>query len=345
VLRFLVFLNGIAAVCLLFAYLSSYVDPQISPIFSFFGVLYPLFFIINVFFMLFWVFAKIKYVSISLIVLLIGFNKIGLYFSNNNDSEVSGKTITIASLNTQIGKKLFPKSEEARENLWKKFEDKLIDREIDVYCFQECNKPPRRLFDKFLADYNKYHPENSIAVTYTKHPIINQGHIKIGHIYNTCIWTDIQFPDQIVRVYNPHLSSNKISKKTSKLIGQPDLRDDKTWSDIKFIFNNYGATAKQRVKEVTIIKEHMAQSPYPIILAGDLNDTPLSYTYRLLTENLQDAFVCAGAGIGNTYAGSIPLLRIDYTLVDPKFNILNYEMVKEDFSDHYPIITTINLSE
>jgi endonuclease/exonuclease/phosphatase family metal-dependent hydrolase len=269
----------------------------------------------------------------------------GLYFANHSPIESTRSSISIATLNTQIGKKLFPKTDKARERLWVKFEDKIIAKDIDVYCFQECNKPPRRLLDKLLPSYHKHHPEESIAVIYSKYPIVNKGHIKIGHYANTCIWADIKLPSGTIRVYNPHLSSNKVSQTTTKLIDQPDLRDDRTWSDIKYVLNNYSVTAKQRVKEVGLIKEHMETSPYPIILAGDLNDTPLSYTYKVLTEELRDAYCIAGSGFGNTYAGSIPMLRIDYTLVDSNFDILNYELVREKFSDHYPIITTLNLSE
>jgi endonuclease/exonuclease/phosphatase family metal-dependent hydrolase len=76
---------------------------------------------------------------------------------------------------------------------------------------------------------------------------------------------------------------------------------------------------------------------YPIILCGDFNDTPASYSYNLLCKNLKDAFIERGTGFGKTYAGKFPQFRIDYILHSKELRCTDYIRSDETFTDHYPI--------
>jgi endonuclease/exonuclease/phosphatase family metal-dependent hydrolase len=86
----------------------------------------------------------------------------------------------------------------------------------------------------------------------------------------------------------------------------------------------------------------MSQSPYPVIAAGDFNDTPLSYTYSILSNKMRDVFYERGKGIGTTYSGKIPFLRIDYILTDLCFTPLKFSIIKKKYSDHYPIAALVS---
>ena len=74
----------------------------------------------------------------------------------------------------------------------------------------------------------------------------------------------------------------------------------------------------KRAIEVDVIKEHMNKSPFPIIICGDFNDTPNSYAYKKISHGLKDSFLEQGIGIGSTFLGKIPFLRIDYILHSPR---------------------------
>ena len=74
-----------------------------------------------------------------------------------------------------------------------------------------------------------------------------------------------------------------------------------------------------------------------MILCGDFNDTPLSYTYRQLSRKLTDSFIEKGRGIGNTYIGEFPSFRIDYVLHSPTLYTVGYTREDITLSDHYPI--------
>ncbi|MBK7036729.1 MAG: hypothetical protein IPH42_10430 [Bacteroidetes bacterium] len=100
-----------------------------------------------------------------------------------------------------------------------------------------------------------------------------------------------------------------------------------------------------RAQEADSVSIYLKKSPHPIISCGDFNDTPVSYTYRKMSENLQDAFLQKGFGIGATYA-PFPFIRIDYQLFDEdKFEIVDFRRIKERSSDHYPCVTTFMVNE
>ena len=60
-----------------------------------------------------------------------------------------------------------------------------------------------------------------------------------------------------------------------------------------------------------------------------------------LSSNLNDAFVEKGNGIGTTYLFDSFSTRIDYILASEELNIVKFENIKNTFSDHYPVCTTV----
>ena len=102
----------------------------------------------------------------------------------------------------------------------------------------------------------------------------------------------------------------------------------------KSLINGFASRSLQADR----VKQHITTSPYPVIVAGDFNDTPVSYTYRKMRRGLRDAFVEAGYGAGFTYRGKYPPNRIDYILYNEEIECNDFDIVKARYSDHYPII-------
>ena len=97
----------------------------------------------------------------------------------------------------------------------------------------------------------------------------------------------------------------------------------------------------QREEQANFIAEHIQNSPHPVLVCGDMNDTPNSYAYGQLAKSLKDAFREKGSGLGSTYAGLIPFLRIDYIFTSPNNLVEEFKVVSNSTSDHYPIYTHI----
>ena len=94
--------------------------------------------------------------------------------------------------------------------------------------------------------------------------------------------------------------------------------------------------------EKHLVKLRRRRLPY--ILCGDFNDTPLSYAYNTIINDLNDSFSESGKGIGRSFV-RIPALRIDYILHDKKFSSFNYKQhkPKQELSDHYAISTELSI--
>ena len=75
------------------------------------------------------------------------------------------------------------------------------------------------------------------------------------------------------------------------------------------------------------------------IMAGDFNDTPFSHIYKLLTKGRIDSFLECGDGIGTTYVGALPGLRIDFILGDEEIiQFCSHRVLHTSYSDHNPVL-------
>jgi endonuclease/exonuclease/phosphatase family metal-dependent hydrolase len=94
-------------------------------------------------------------------------------------------------------------------------------------------------------------------------------------------------------------------------------------------------------QEADIIRKAMNQQSEPVMFCGDLNITPTSYNYRILKDDMQDAFLVKGSGIGNTFYKIAPTLRIDVCFADKAFQVKQCKREPKKLSDHYPLITDV----
>ena len=96
--------------------------------------------------------------------------------------------------------------------------------------------------------------------------------------------------------------------------------------------------------QAEVVKTLLKDSPYPVLFAGDLNDVPNSYTYFTVKNNMQDAFLKKGVGMGRTFSGLAPTLRIDYIFADKDFKIIQFNRLIKNLSDHYMLVADVKLS-
>ena len=142
------------------------------------------------------------------------------------------------------------------------------------------------------------------------------------------------------RVYNAHLASIRFGDADYRFVKDldTDTRGDSLRSGGLRILKRLRDAFIRRADEVDRIVAHMAESPHPIIFCGDLNDTPMSYSYHTLRDaGLMDAFVESGRGVGHTYIGDFPSFRIDHLLHGPEMEAYDFRTLPEELSDHRAI--------
>ena len=104
-----------------------------------------------------------------------------------------------------------------------------------------------------------------------------------------------------------------------------------------WIVNKVKQAFPEREKQTDKVIEHIKNTPFPVIVCGDFNDSPTSYSYRTIKGDLTDTYVESGSGFGRTYIGEFPSFRIDYIFADTTFISSSYKTNAVELSDHHPI--------
>jgi endonuclease/exonuclease/phosphatase family metal-dependent hydrolase len=175
--------------------------------------------------------------------------------------------------------------------------------------------------------------------TFSRYPIIKRGEILHPGSSSLSIFTDVIIQKDTFRIYNNHLQSFRLKRMERSFIEEmADFNDNETFSEVKNLSARLKKGFVSRALQAQVVKDHVKKSPYPVIVAGDFNDTPVSYAYRKIRKGLNDSFVNSGYGAGFTYKGNYPANRIDYVLYDNSLVNSDFEIIKATYSDHYPIM-------
>ncbi len=353
---------------LLLAYLSTRVSPEKFWLLAFFGLAYPIFLILNLFFIIYWLFRNMRKSIFSIVAILIGYGFVGKYFqiAGKSIGDFKSEYVKVMSYNVKLFdlynyKKDWSYNFTNRNNIFRFIDES----QPDILCLQEYFYDSENHFvtrDSLTAIlktkyYYEYFPfvkniHHYGIATFSKYPIINSGMIIFKNItHNSAIFSDIVVKNDTFRVYNAHLQSIKLNKEdfvftSSGNNKSEDLLNSEFAKDSKKMLQKLKSAYVMRANQAEMLNAHIHQSPYPVIVCGDFNDTPCSYATRLISKNLIDAFVASGRGFGQTYNGKMPSFRIDYILYDKIFESRGYKTITSiKASDHYPIYTYIKKQE
>ncbi len=217
----------------------------------------------------------------------------------------------------------------------------------DILLLQEIHlgKHPAAINAKFVEDSlglpMRHQADLRTSATFSKKLSPVAEYYAPRPAINGIIVTDTESPIGPIRIINVHLQSNKITDVAYDLGGDGNVRKDV--SRAKHMFRAYANGAARRAAQAETVRKLVRESPLPVIVGGDFNDVPSSYTYRRsLTPRLKDAWVEAGFGLGATFTGPLPGLRIDFLLVDTSFTVEQIERIETGFSDHRGLAVTLS---
>jgi endonuclease/exonuclease/phosphatase family metal-dependent hydrolase len=343
--KIILVLNVLLVLATFCAYFAPKIDPHQFWIFSFFGLFYPIFVIANLVFVCYWLFVDMKYSLVSILAILVGWSNIGSYIGYNTD-KISNNPHDISIISFNIGNALeaYDKKADVKEDKQNKM-NRFLSRfdDEDIICLQEVGNYATDVINKKFKPYNIYKTDKG-AVILSKHKIIKKGVIEFGTKTNSCLWADLLVGVDTLRIYNVHLRSNNITKDANEMVeSDGSIKKEGFKNRVLRIFRKYKNYHQARTVQARTVKEHANGSPHPVVICGDFNDVPVSFTYELMKENLNDAFKEKGEGLGSTFNGKIPFLRIDYILADPSLNIVKFNVIKEIYSDHYPVAALVSL--
>ena len=182
-------------------------------------------------------------------------------------------------------------------------------------------------------------------IIFSKYPVINKQTVtQYPYDYNSTFqYVDIVKGVDTIRVFNIHLQSLRFTPVNLKYIENPSIKTEVDIEKSKNLISKFKNGFLKRQVQAQKVRAAIDKSPYPVIVCGDFNDVPNSYAYETIGENLQDAFVKKGVGIGRTFSGIAPTLRIDYIFADKRLQVNQFIRIPKRLSDHFPLIADVSL--
>jgi len=343
------FITIILSILLIIAYFSPLVNPNVWWAWALFGLSYPFLYCIGIILLFYWITKRSQlWIFWMLIIIVSGCGFLFRYFnySKKHENISTDKEIKILSQNVRIFN-LYDKNSDTKFATRDSIFQYILEQQADIVCFQEFytkDQPTsfetETLFERFFqsVDQHQRYIYKEIGRQYfgvsmfSKIPVIAKGYVsfKTENIYNPnfCIFIDVVKNLDTFRIYNVHLQSFRLSF-------LEDMHLDGKW--MNSALDRLKTVYPQRADQAVLLTEHIENSPYPVVICGDFNDTPVSFVYQKFTHLLTDAFLESGNGFGLTYTGKIPAGRIDYIFHSPSLKSYNFKVQEKHFSDHRAI--------
>jgi endonuclease/exonuclease/phosphatase family metal-dependent hydrolase len=323
-------------------------------------------FLILVAFIFFWLFIKPYRILISVIAIALAYPSINnifpFRFSSSFTKTKPANALRVMTWNVAQFNVMEDKN---HPEVKKQMLGLINDNQPDIACFQEMVAEDSTVkdhghVDEFLEKLqfkNYFYSYNSKEdfwgyahfglIIFSKYPIINKKTISFyPNDYNSIFqYVDIVKGEDTIRVFNIHLQSLRFSRENLKYIDKPSVEDENAIKESKNIISKFRTGFLKRQKQADRIRAEIEISPYPVIVTGDFNDVPNSYAYHTIGRGMKNAFVEKGGGLGRTFSGISPVLRIDNIFADKRIDVLQFQLLKKKLSDHFPIIADVQLSK
>lgn len=335
---------------LLTAY-SPHIQPVAHPVESCLGLAFPVFLLINIGFLLFWLMIRhYRAALLPLVGMLFCYPQIRTYLPVNfRTDRLPEKNIKLLSYNV-MGFQGATKKEGKNPIL-----TYLKESQADILCLQEyfTLQSARHLsqqdVNRELKAYS-YHniltvgsakgSTNKIAC-YSKFPILSARTLNYPSEYNGSVLYEIKIGEDTLTLINNHLESNKLTladkEVYEEMLKSPEK--EKVKSGARLLIRKLAEASAIRAPQADAIAREIAASAHPyVIVCGDFNDSPISYAHHTIARELDDAFTESGRGLGISYNQNRFYFRIDNILTSKNLKAYNCTVdrsIKD--SDHYPI--------
>lgn len=362
--RIIIICNVALSVSMLLLYILPLTNQRVSWFINLVALLFPFFLFLQICFLVFWLFAKRKLVWIPVITLLLCWNLICSLIGFHPSAKKKVKEDTdfrVATWNTHLFN-FFENNGSLDAGMIREAKN----FHADVFAAQEfvfsldssspitLEKVKRKLGFKYVVAANdrafgvhtnikqkneRYHP--FCVAIFSNHPILQWKKVQNLKEYNhTFLWADILVNTDTIRIFNIHLQSMHFGKNEYAFIENIDQQDmNNVQSSGKNIIRKMRSAYLLRASQALDVKAEIDQSPYPVIVCGDMNDVPNSYAYQTISKNLYDSYTEKGWGIGRTFQFLSPTLRIDYVLHSKQLKLKQVQIIRPSPGDHNPVIS------
>ncbi len=346
--------NIVCIVLMLLVGYSDYIPPEKFPTLCWVGITFPGFVVLNLLFIPIWVFIRWRRLWLPVVGLLLAIGPIRTYLPLHGHQEVPEGSLRIISYNV-AGYGGNYKYEHAFDSIF----TFLKSQKPDIVCLQEDNsikvKNIQQRYAEYFAYQDTFNVSNKKGIKtclgiYSRFPILRKEEIFYDSPTNGSVAYYLQVGKDTVVVINNHLESSHLTsgdrtRYVEMLKG--GMEKDTVEAESKLLLSKLAEAKVIRARHVDVIHDYIeAHRQYPVICCGDFNDTPISYTHRVMSRGLTDCFVESGKGLGLSFNRKGFNFRIDHLMCSSHFIPYECEINnKIDYSDHYPLLCWLKMEE
>lgn len=328
------------------------VKPEHSVLSSFLGYAFPVLALVNLFFVFYWGVRLKLWILVPLFGLLLTLDSARSWFPLHFKQEaIAGETFKVLSYNVEF---MTHAGKETVDGL-NPVVAYIRDLNPDIVCLQEVGvdfirkgrfepktKEALKAYRYFASGENE---ERYSVVFLSKYPILRFHRIEYESMSNSSWVYDIKKGKDTIRVINNHLESNKLNREEKDQYTEIIQKREsaKITKVAGLLGNKVGKSTRIRGNQADAVSKVIHDSPYSVVVCGDFNDVPGSYTYRKIRSDILDCWVEKGNGWGHTFHENLFLFRIDYLLHTPDIRCVNVHVDRVHLSDHYPVWANLQL--
>lgn len=299
--------------------------------------------VVNFMFLVYWIVWRKWIFILPLVAILINISYVTAIIQFKFTDVKAENTLKIATYNIHGFRHLG----ENREVAVRRIGELLYNENVDIVCFQEFVYDKECTLDRITEllrfPYRTEIKDSNCSLVcgiYSKYPILETKFIEFIDSDNNFMWVDIDVNGKKLRVLNAHLQTTNVnqSRKEFAIISNNTISDESK-DAINEVANRLKVNNLKRVVQSTALIDVAKNTPHALLVCGDFNDTPASYSYNnLVRAGLKDGFKSSGSGYMYTYRDIFKLLRIDYIFYNDKISPINYYSPSVKYSDHNPVV-------
>lgn len=337
--------NIVTALLMVLIGYSYLVNPMTCSLIGPVGLSFPFFLLLNVLFLVFWLFFHWKKAYLPILAFIVCYFPVRTYMGINANADVPQGAIKVMSYNVlgfhgQEGSTLSADSNAVALYIY--------DEDCDIVCLQEANEgylddnTKNKLHERYPFHREDVSGTGNRMAIYSKYEIVAADTIPYESESGMSVVYTLQYKDKEVLVINNHLERSNLSieereKFSTMMRGNLDKHEAKQES--KSVYAKLAESSVLRASQAQAVAEFIEEhQDKVIVLMGDFNDNPISYTHYAIAKNLRDCFIESGKGLGWTYCHHAMRVRIDNIMCSKELVPYQCEVDnKLQYSDHFPI--------
>jgi len=327
---------------------STWVDPSLHPRVAVAGLFFPFILLFNIAFVPFWLIFKRQLVLIPIIGMLLCGGFIMDYYpvSFGGSGEKSDEDVTIISWNVQG-------FSYQTDSGWVGIKDYLAESGADIFCLVEAEASPFRKESliKWADSVGFYYDiDNRHRNIFSRYPILStEDVLMFTQKANGARNYRLLIGEDTVNVIIVHLESNMLTadEKEEYRGAIIDPHREEVESGGRLLLSKLSQSAAIRGPQTDSLANYLEQlKGQSVILCGDFNETPISYSYQKVSHYLKSAFRERGHGVGVSYNQPYFWVRIDHLFHSEDWGVISAKVDEStDASDHYPLVVTLKKQE